>query len=162
MTITAAGVLPKSHYQGTEYYYFGVTKQNELTTFCGRRDNNEKIKKCAAREFIEESLGAIVKKDKIKEQLKSMKKVVKITNSRHKQEVYIADVKIKSNPMKKFDKKCKEPGLKHHQKEIKKIVAISSATLRRLVQTNTRDYAGSNFRADAWQVISQAHQQRVF
>ncbi|MDB6081022.1 MAG: hypothetical protein JWO53_294, partial [Chlamydiia bacterium] len=130
--IGAAGVLPKATYQGDEYYYFGVDKRNEITTFCGKKDKGEKNRACAAREFMEESLGAIASEKKIKKILEKSKGVLRIENLAAKQITYIVNLKLKENPMEKFDKKIKKKGLKKHQKEMEKIIAMKASTLKNL------------------------------
>jgi len=160
--ITAAGILPKSMYQGTEYYYFGAIKRTgELSTFCGSLDKNESVKKGAIREFMEESLGAITKKEKIKKIIDKFKNVVRIDNPRVKQTTFIASVKIKENPIKKFAKKRMKPGLTHVQKEMQEIVAIKTTDLVKALQTNNRIYKGHLFRGDAWGTLKIAHQNNL-
>ena len=156
-SISAAGVLPRSQYNGSDYYYFGVTSgKKEITTFCGRKNPGEKNRKCAAREFMEESLGAITSEDKIKKILKVLKNVTRIENRAVKQVTYITPLKIKGNPMAIFNKKRNAPGLKAHQKEIKEIVAIKVSDLISQVRANNRIYKGHAFRGDAWGTLQLA------
>ena len=154
-SITAAGVLPKASYQGSDYYYFGVDKKNEITTFCGTKNIGEKDHKCAVREFIEESLGVIASKKTISGILKN-KNVTRIKNSKAKQITYIAKVTIKGNPMTKFQVAIKKPGLKKHQKEMKKIIAIEASHLRKIITSNQHVLNGSLFRGDAWGTLKLA------
>lgn len=151
--ITAAGVLPRASYNGSDYYYFGVDKKNEITTFCGKKNNGETNRACAAREFGEESLGAITSKKKISKILQKFTNVTRIENSAVKQITYIARVQISKknkNPMARFQKRLKKPGLKAHQKEIKKIVAINRNHLRNLLQSGNHFHNKSRFRGDTW------------
>jgi hypothetical protein len=154
--VTAAGVLPKSTYHGSDYYYFGVEKKkNEITTFCGKKNKGETNRKAAAREFTEESLGAITSKKTISGVLKN-KNITRIENSHAKQITYIARVSIKGNPITKFQAKLKNPKLKPHQKEIKRIIAIEASHLRKMVANNQQVYQGSLFRGDAWGTLKLA------
>lgn len=153
--ISAAGVLPKSSYHGSDYYYFGVDKKNEITTFCGRKNKGEANRACATREFMEESLGAITSKSKVASVLKN-KGITRIENSAVKQITYIAKVSIKGNPMKTFQAKLKNPKLKSHQKEIKRIIAIEASHLRNIVNSNQKVYSGALFRGDAWGTLKLA------
>jgi hypothetical protein len=160
--ISAAGILPKSTYNGTEYYYFGLSKNSrELSTFCGKLDKNEKPKKGAIREFMEESLGAIVTKEKIKKILENKSKVSKIENPKAKQRTYIAAVKIKENPMKKFQQARVKSNLPKHKKEVLEIVAIKTSDLIKALTTNNHFYKGHQFRGDAWGTLQIAHSRNL-
>ena len=157
---TAAGILPRSTYNNQDYYYFGVTKnKGELTTFCGNKDASDKnVKACAIREFNEESLGAIADKKTIKKVLGDKKKVKKIENNKAKQVTYIATLKIKGNPLAKFQKAVKKPGLPAHKKEITEIVAIPRAQVIQLIASGNHYYQGRLFRGDAWGTLDIANQ----
>ena len=154
---TAAGVLPYSVSGGCKHYYFGHERStNTLTTFCGKKNKNEKTLACAIREFGEESLGAIAKKKHVYKCIKNGNSTKKVANLAVKQMTYIAKVNIKGDPVKKFEKKIKKPGLKKHQKEIKKIVEISGPKLRQLVSTGQTSYKGIKFRADTFGTLQKA------
>lgn len=157
MGFSAAGVMPKGSYNGSDYYYFGVDKKNEITTFCGKKSAGESNAKCAAREFDEESLGALISKKKIDSILK--KHVPTIANHAVKQITFMPTLKIKGNPIKKFAEKRwgkKAKKLNHSQKEMTKIVAIEKNQLRNLANSNQHYYQGSQFRGDAWGTIKLA------
>lgn len=72
MKLDGAGVLPVAVYNGEphflmskEKYTMGWKDSNKYADFGGRRDSGESIRRCAARECYEESMGFMGSEDEI-------------------------------------------------------------------------------------------------
>lgn len=140
MSFTGAFIIPKGNYHGTNYLYFGIEKNTkEVSAFGGKRDKKESIQKCALRELREESHGVFAKDSTIKKCLANQAKYqVHKVDTRNTCTTYFVTVKPKGNPMDKFDKLNSQKGLKHHQKEMVKIIAIKAEDVIRQVNNTPR------------------------
>ena len=69
----AAGVLPYTLFNNNVYFLLGKSRRNgRLTTFCGKNDQfDREHKDTAAREFYEETLGAVMDRGTMREHLKT-------------------------------------------------------------------------------------------
>lgn len=138
MKFSGAFIIPKASYNGEKYLYFGVERSTgEVSAFGGKRDSHESIHKCARREFQEESLGVFERDATIKMKLANQGKYkVEKVDKDNTCVTYFVPLELKNNPIKAFSDKSKTSGLKHHQKEMTKIIAVKAKDVINMVKAS--------------------------
>jgi hypothetical protein len=157
MTIKGAGVIPKGPYQGQTCYFFGVdAKTKKLKSFGGKKEaSDKKLRDCARREFKEEALGAFCKDKTIRDKLKSFKHIVRVETKQYEHVTYVTPFSSFANdPIKQFDKKRHQGGLKHNQKEMQAIVAIPRNELINKISRGNRLVLDTNNRPHMIQIAA--------
>lgn len=139
MKFTGAFIIPKAAYKGENYLYFGIERSTgEVSAFGGKRNSQqESIHKCARREFQEESLGVFARDATIKMKLADQRKYkVEKVDKDDTCVTYFMPLELKNNPIKAFSDKIKTRGLKHHQKEMTKIIAVKAKDVINMVKAS--------------------------
>lgn len=138
-SFTGAFVIPTAMYKGQKYLYFGIEKNSkEVSAFGGKRDKNEKIQKTAVRELREESHGVFAKDKTIKTKLADQQKYHVHKIDTHNTCVsYLVPVEPKGSPMERFAKANQKSGLKRHQREMIKVIAVKASDIIQQVNAHS-------------------------